>query len=515
MDKHTHNIDDIFKKIYQQYGEDPSENVWDKINTGLDKEELKIYKKRFIGWKRIAIFLFFLVGVILINESRDMHTHKENIQHNSNNNSLVLDSFFYKPVNAKGHTFAIKGENNLRKSFQTSVKNDFKKSNESYTSKKLKSSIISANNWTNKYTSHISSIASEQNKSKLLSTLDTQHINLDEPKLKIITSEKNTNLFSKNKNYSSVNNLNINNDNLRKSLIRDAFEFSHNGLALLPKSNILESNNISNAKILVKESPIKKVNIYKTNELISKHFKPYWALSGFTSIDRSEYNLNNDQTDLVSNVKNEKDEINNREKHNLSISTSLIATRQLTKHLGFKTGIIYSNTSISIDPQEMYAGTEPNGAIGYKFITSSGYSYLQPRFGLPPVIGDSLLSTTAQHNFHSFGIPIQILYRIDRKKVSIIPSAGISFNYIYKTTVRTKVKDAFNTESVAIDGLNGMRKIYLDLIGGVNFQFYINNKWSFNLMPSFRYAITPITQSNVVKTYPYSIGISSGLTYIF
>lgn len=516
MDKDINNIDDIFNKIYQKYSEEPSENVWDKINAGLDKEELYIYKKKFIGLRRMAILLFFLVSVILMYESRDNYTHKENKQINSNNNSKVQDSLFYKPLNAKDYTVAIKGVNTKnRKKFNAIAENDFIISKEFKSTKILKSSFIYPNIWTNKAKSHLFSISSELDKSKFLNIFDTQFLNLEDTKMKIITSKIKSDILSKNINFNRANNLNFKNGNSRISLLEDTFKFSPNWLALLPKSNMLVENISCKSKIFVTDLSFNNINISKTSKLIAKPFKPYWALSGYTSIDRSEYNLNNDQIDLVSNVKNEKDEINNREKHNLSISTSLFATRQLTKHFGFLTGIIFANTSISIDPQEMYSGVLPNGTIGYKFITSSGYSYLQPRFGLPPVIGDSLLSSSAQHNLHSFGIPIQFLYRVERKKIAIMPSAGFSFNFIYKTTVLTQVKNAFNTESVTIDDLNGMRKIYLDIIGGVNFQFYINNKWSFNLMPSFRYAVTPITQSNVVKTYPYSIGISSGLTYIF
>ena len=106
-------------------------------------------------------------------------------------------------------------------------------------------------------------------------------------------------------------------------------------------------------------------------------------------------------------------------------------------------------------------------------------------------------------------------YRYDWKKLSIIPAAGISASYITKAKVQTEVKDALNRETVSINGLNGMKNFYWGLAAEISIQYNINDKWSLNLSPTFRYAISPITKSNVVKTYPYNFGIGAGITYKF
>jgi hypothetical protein len=66
MNKDLHKLDDIFKDAYDKYEEEPSSSTWEKINSMLSKEEADTYKRKFIGWKRIAIMLFLLVNGLLI-----------------------------------------------------------------------------------------------------------------------------------------------------------------------------------------------------------------------------------------------------------------------------------------------------------------------------------------------------------------------------------------------------------------------------------------------------------------
>jgi hypothetical protein len=92
---------------------------------------------------------------------------------------------------------------------------------------------------------------------------------------------------------------------------------------------------------------------------------------------------------------------------------------------------------------------------------------------------------------------------------------GISTNFITSANVKTEVTDALNKESVTINGLGGMKNVYASLVADVSLQYNYNSKWSFNLLPGFEYALTPITKGNVVKTFPYSFNIGAGITYKF
>src|SRR5450432_1071071 len=66
MSKDLHNMDDIFHSAYQKFEDEPSTDVWEKINAALDKKDVAAYKKQSAGWKRFAMLLILLLtGCIL------------------------------------------------------------------------------------------------------------------------------------------------------------------------------------------------------------------------------------------------------------------------------------------------------------------------------------------------------------------------------------------------------------------------------------------------------------------
>jgi hypothetical protein len=201
--------------------------------------------------------------------------------------------------------------------------------------------------------------------------------------------------------------------------------------------------------------------------------------------------------------------------HEPSFSVGMLATRQLKEKWGLQTGLIYSNTAIGISPQKIYALQDPAGDIAYKYITSSGYAYIKPGFGPPPAFGDVLTTTEAKHSLHSLSLPVVIKYTVGKNKFLFIPGAGLEANFITRAKLETEIEYANNRETVFINKLNGAKSFYWSLIADAELRYNTNNKLSFSLRPVFRYAISPITENNVVETFPYSFGAGLGMTYKF
>src|SRR5436190_9569164 len=74
MNKDLHNIDEPFKTAYKQFSEDPSPNVWEKINAGLDKKDAAAYKRKSRRWKQVAIFSLLLLSGFILNETNILRT---------------------------------------------------------------------------------------------------------------------------------------------------------------------------------------------------------------------------------------------------------------------------------------------------------------------------------------------------------------------------------------------------------------------------------------------------------
>ena len=82
MDKNLHNIDDILSKAHKQFVEQAPDNAWERLQASLDKQDADKYKRRFIDWKRTAIFLFLLLSSSIIYEIGIL-----NIQNRTNKNT--------------------------------------------------------------------------------------------------------------------------------------------------------------------------------------------------------------------------------------------------------------------------------------------------------------------------------------------------------------------------------------------------------------------------------------------
>ena len=230
-------------------------------------------------------------------------------------------------------------------------------------------------------------------------------------------------------------------------------------------------------------------------------FKHRLSATIFAGNEWAEYKLDND-------------EISSRERHEPSVSVGVMIHKKLTQFLGIKTGLVYSHTAITVAPQEMYAVLKSDGAIAYKYITSSGYGYIKTG-RTDPLPGDSIKTSTAQHSLHILSVPLMLTCQFVKRKLSVSPGVGISANLIVASNVKTELVNAADIESVTINKLEGRYAFFAGLITDINIQYDFNNRWGINLIPSFKYALTPITKDRAAKTYPYSYNIAGGLTYKF
>lgn len=506
MDKNSHTIDDIFNTAYNKFEEEPSAGVWEKLNAGLNKKDSELYKKKFIGWKRIAILLLFLFLGFVIYE---LGVIKKGLSHSSDFSVSQKAATLHATKNNSADKINNAQTNHTNNSVET---NSFQKKAVQKKYEKINAFLNDENTLVAK------SSKGEKNtgKSKVVDEKQQPVLWKNKNKDFAITGTKKAKTKKHETKQASANN----------SFFADVTK--KNNITLQPKiSTITDKENKELTKIILLSTlPHRSSTLTSPNpvtEIMSNadnakkgnsKFKSYWTATGFASVNLAQYRLENG-TQASGQQNNEKELIGNREKHEASFSAGIMANRQLKKYWGLQTGFIYSNTLIAIDPQKMYAAQQANGTISYQYITSSGYAYIKPDFGSPPAIGDSLNSSTAQHNLQSLSIPVLLLYKIDKKKFSILPAAGFTANFITSATVNTEVENTLNKEKVFIMGLNGMKNFYFGLMANVTVQYHLTNRLAITLFPSFQYALTQITKYNVVKTYPYNLNIGGGITCKF
>ncbi|MEO8860351.1 MAG: outer membrane beta-barrel protein [Ginsengibacter sp.] len=517
MDENLHNVDDIFNRAYKDFEDEPSDGLWNKLQASLDHKDVKKYRKRFIIWKSAAIFLLVVLSGIIIYKS-----FYKNIPENENRKSLTFDKKDTGNIKNTATTNFEKNNDN----YSDSSKNDLTKkiNNSSGNDKpeqgKNNTDNISANIPSEKWQKENSILTQKAGALLPVNKGKNQKLNLQ----KSILMAK-----SKNRSYKYQ----YNNTSTEETKLQD-----HQNIRLAgnEKLNMAESPKFDNYKpgqlVKIKTTGIFNLNIQLQNKflifnkdslikkwiagvnknVVSQKFHPYWSVTGYENTEWANYNLVNN---VAGNAGNPSQKISDDESHEGSYSFGLYVTRQFSDKWGMKSGVFFTNTEIGISPHNIFASKTPNGTVAFQYNTSSGYGYIKPDFGQPPAVGDSILCAEAGQNLTSLNVPIMLTYTINKNKFAITAGAGLSFSFVTKAFIKTEVTDMLNNETEQINGLNGLKNFYTSFIADVNLQYKFNVRWSINLLPQFRYAVTSITKDHIVKTFPYRYGIGAGLTYKF
>ena len=488
MDEDIHNEDDYFKQAYQNSREEPSPEVWKKINARLDKIEATNYSNKRIGWKRIACVLLLIISSAGAYEWFAAKTKS------------AAKAGFIKN-NKQANKAAVQQPSVTHKSIaQEEDKNKSSNTIHSFYNDKLysknKSEVYSSRN----YHQHSNSQMAATNGNQKEAPDENTTVNNGQP----ILQQKQTDL-----NQSTQLNSSFNNNALHQP--DKAVEIWGKNKEVI--TDTTSALSIANNTLRATHDSITTAQAAKT--MVAHTFKKYWTIMPFVSVDFTQYTLDDDATGN-NNTTEDKQDIEQRERHQFSFSAGITAKRQITRKLSVKSGLLYSNIAIGIHPQTLYASTDGNQTIGYKFVTSSGYAYVKPLFGTPIASGDSIQSDVSKHHLQYLNIPLLAGYKIKTgKRLSITPEAGISANVLLSTRVRTELNENLDKETVVIKKLQGVRNVYYSFIADAEMQYRINQHISIVGLPVFKYAINSINKNNVVKTYPYSISVAAGINYRF
>ena len=477
MNKDLHNIDEPFKTAYKQFSEDPSPNVWEKINAGLDKKDAAAYKRRSKRWKQVAIFSLLLLSGFILNQTDILRTsfsqsNKRTLTTVKTNQSNVDGELKEKTIDPK-HSLPREPNSSAREIINDPVAEENKINPTALVNSNHSTGLAEI---TNKRGSSVNDIHQESGyDQKEISALQPASGNREKDLLK-------PNAYS-----------------LSEIIIPSVEKKYHNEIAAGQLSYVpsLSANHVS-------DLPSK--NKSKNGNPLEDQSK--WNISGFMSSDRAGYRLDRDQTTIV--------KIKEDEDHLPSLSAGVLLTRQIKKRFGLQTGIIYSNTAIAISPQKIYASQNQMGKVLYKYVTSSGNAYIKPDFASSPYPGDSLRAEHAQHNLQYIITPLVIKYKlINSNKIILSPGLGFAANFLTNAKIETDVEGAANREHVVINKLEGIKTFNWSLMGDVSLDYLVNKKMSVSLRPSFSYALSPISSTDDVETFPYSFGLGAGVTYRF
>jgi outer membrane protein with beta-barrel domain len=423
VSKHLYDIDEIFRSAYQRFREEPTAEVWKKINATLDKRDAESLKRRALNWRKGSLLLLLLVASLVLYET--MTIKKDSGTPNKNPGAITGIS------------------TNNRKDASSEVKDPI---------------IIGSRK--------INYVGNEQATNKR-----NDELTKDPEKYPTLFTQQTTPIF-----------------------LADKEKTGYLFIKEMPGASSLSLNNSIQLKNNSTVQPGHKNSMT-------------WTYTPFVSYEWAQYRIDSDLPAVNA--------IKQGTEHELSFSTGVLLTAQFTNKWMLQSGIVYSNTTIDIAPQKIYAVQSPGGDYAYKYFTSAGYGYIRPGFGTSPALGDSLSTAEAEHTLRHLTVPVVIKYKVKQGKFSIIPGAGIAANLLTGTKVETEIKNATDKETVIITKLTGTRTLNWSLVADAEMQYQLNNKMSLNVRPAFRYAISSITRNDDFQTFPYAFGIGAGLTFKF
>jgi hypothetical protein len=118
---------------------------------------------------------------------------------------------------------------------------------------------------------------------------------------------------------------------------------------------------------------------------------------------------------------------------------------------------------------------------------------------------------TATQYFEYLEIPLVIKYKLIDKKIDFIVLGGINTHFLIGNNLYIESDDINGkfSENVTVNNVNYSSSV------GIGMEYPIMSKLLLNVEPRFKYYINPLVKNPSYNIHPYSLGIFTGISYIF
>jgi hypothetical protein len=212
---------------------------------------------------------------------------------------------------------------------------------------------------------------------------------------------------------------------------------------------------------------------------------------------------------------NGREEIKKDEPHERSSSLGVLLEIPAGKKLSLQSGLTYLSKKISIEPKKIYAKLDNDGKVKYRFDCSSGYTYIAPKSGTTPAVGDSVNAAASTNTLQYVGIPLGLNYSFTLGKFNIVPGIGATANILVKQKIETELIQGSSKEKQTINSIEGMKPVYFNAYTGVSLEYNASKRVALSVTPSGNFALSSINKNAAVRSYPNSFGIAAGIKIKF
>jgi Outer membrane protein beta-barrel domain len=535
MNEDLHNIDDLFRKALEENQELPAHSVWDAIDKTLYKKKVVSISKKYnkLKWAAAALLLFS-IGMAMYT----LHIRKQNrelvkqnkegrniIKQNSQNKIDAVDSLStgkIKILPSEDYSTINEIQKQKKIAGSSAMNDKIKITDKTSLVNKVaeKKSLTGANPDTTFATRNATESVALQNQKKSIFK-NTSGIKIGVESGGVGSGNATKRYNAKFEETSTGKNIIANNEeknNLNNFIITDK-EKNIEGNEIVPdlKYDFLISTqkpDIQIDKKIQAQSIALKYNkhSFSKKKTINSYNNSLFSATVFFSPDIVSTELKNDHPRFM---EEERSEIEKNERIKFSSTFGILLDYTIGKKWKIESGISYSYRKTDIHPKTIYARPDNNGNINYRFNCSAGYSYVSVKSSTPPVSGDSVSALASTNNLQYIGLPLYAKYIFTTGRFSILPGAGVSFNFLTKGKIETTIATPTGSKNPSSDKIQGLKSVYLNGDASIGVQYKLNKTLALYFEPAFRFALSSINKDASVKTNLNSIGLSTGLVFKF
>jgi hypothetical protein len=225
-------------------------------------------------------------------------------------------------------------------------------------------------------------------------------------------------------------------------------------------------------------------------------------------------------------------DLNKSESGTLAYSGGVNVNYSPLRRLSLQSGIYYSRYGVNVDNAYVFedaTGAAISNTKYYSINSSSGVIDIanNPSVDYVTNRGDhknhstgssnldqysmEITSGEVTQNFEYIEVPLILKYRLIDRKIGFNLLGGLSTNLLVGSN--TYYHADGNREKIG--ETTDIKPFNYSSIVGLGLDYSISKHLKINLEPSFRYYLNSINESSVIRSYPYSIGIFTGLRYNF
>ncbi|HEY5405988.1 MAG TPA: outer membrane beta-barrel protein [Ginsengibacter sp.] len=531
MNEDLHNIDDLFRKALEENQELPAASVWDNIDKTLDKKKVVSISKKYtkLKWAAAALLLFSL-GMAMYT----LHIRKQNselVKQNKEGKNILKQNL---PNKISSEDSSSSNTNNTTPLVDANDNNKVRKQLQNVDTSVANSNITISNNKNLPANKEAADKEVVVDKNIILSNGKANEniasLNRKRPamkdtvglKMQVAAGSIDSNNTNNKKDEQSTLSYSKNDIDKTKGTNNSAYHI------ITDKQKNIETSSLAPDLKDIFLLPI-QTPVYKNdNRIISGDIalNRHVSFSKGTKINYSSNSLFSATVffspDIVSaDVKDdhprfreeERNVIEKDEQIKFSSTFGILVDYNIGKNWKVESGLTYSSRKTNIQPKTIYARPDNNGNINYRFNCSAGYSYITVKSPLPPAFGDSINALASTNNLQYIGLPLYAKYIFTTGRFSILPGAGISFNFLTKGKIETTITSATGSKIPSTDKIQGLKSMYINGAVGVGLQYKLNRTFSLSFEPTFRFAISSINKDASVKTNLNSIGLTTGIVF--